>query len=78
MKIYRVFERQPYSEGDPDEYGYYSSNERAIERLNAIWTERSYPVERMETLEFGGRAAKGLYEWKQINVQEIELDKDLN
>lgn len=78
MNVYRVYEPYHYDdESGTHEYGTFSTVEYATFRVAKVWAEKKYP-EVFEQYETGGRYARGAWDYCQIIVESIEVDKDIN
>jgi hypothetical protein len=81
MKIYRVY--RPYHEFDKSgtvEYGYFSTKELALERLNKLYKEfcQKYGSKNI-TLESNKIIIyEGGFDYSVIKTEEIELDKEID
>ena len=78
MKIYRVYEPfHELNERGTYEYGYFSTLEKANERLAEVWKEKGYPDPNPEDKTDMSWYADNGWGWLGIGIQEITVDESI-
>jgi hypothetical protein len=74
MKVYRVYEGyHANDEAGTYEYGYFSTLEKAADRVKDVWEKKQYPSD-YQVDERGGRFVNLGWDDCEIRVRPIEVD----